>query len=304
MKLACVDIGSNAIRLQLVSVIQEDHLVSFKKLQYIRFPLRLGKDAFSLGKIGDQTIERFAKLMRTFKLLIDLYEVDGYIARATSAMREASNGQAIMQQVALLYNLNISIISGEEEAMLLSNAIVPYLEENKNYVHIDVGGGSTEINLYANRERTWSNSYKIGTVRKLPQKVKQQVFKEVAQWVKSKKPNPKTPFIAVGTGGNINKLFKVSNRRGKNSMSLTELQAIRAYLNEYTIEQRIRLLKMNNDRADVIIPASEIYIQVMKNIGADEILVPQVGLKDGLLLTLYEKMVNGTVKDFQFLDSF
>lgn len=303
MKLACIDIGSNAIRLQVVRVIQEEHLISFKKLEYIRFPLRLGKDAFGKGIFSEPTIERFNKLMRTFKLLIDLYEVDGYIGSATSAMREAENGAYVLHQVATFYDLKISIISGEEEAETLSKAIIPYLQERKNYIHIDVGGGSTELNIYRNRERAWSNSFKIGTVRKLSAKKKKEIFKEIGQWVKDKKTNGKTPLIGVGTGGNINKLFKLSNRTYRNSVSLTELQALRAYLAEYSFEQRVNLLKMNQDRADVIIPAAEIYIEIMKNIGADEIMAPNVGLKDGLLFKLYESKVEGTIEDFQFIES-
>lgn len=303
MKLACIDVGSNAIRLQVVRVIEEEEMISFQKLQYIRFPLRLGKDAFSAGQLTGETIDRFNKLMRTFKLLIELYEVDGYIGVATSAMREAENGWSVVQQVATYYDLKIAIISGDEEAEILSNAIVPYLQSDKNYVHIDVGGGSTELNIYHNRERTISHSFNMGTVRKLSPADKKATFKEMARWVKENRPNKRTT-IGIGTGGNINQLFKIANRTTNISMTLTELLGIRAYLNEYTYDQRVQLLKLNEDRADVIIPAAEIYIQVLKSIGSDEIMVPRVGLKDGLLYTLYKTKVEGRTRAFQFLDAF
>jgi len=205
MILAAIDIGSNAIRLQVVRVIRENDLVSFKKLEYLRFPLRLGKDAFKNGKIEKATQVKFEKLMRTFRLLIELYETDAYMAVATSAMREAENGKELVNLFATYYNLKVDIISGKEES----------------------------------------------------------TFNQT--------------ITAIGTGGNINKLLKLSRQKYNKGMSLTELKALKAYVNEFDYDKRVNQLKMNPDRADVIVPAAEIYIEAMKLSGADQILVPGVG---------------------------
>lgn len=303
MKLAAIDIGSNAIRLQVIRIIKEGERISFKNQEYIRFPLRLGRDVFSTGRISDGTIVSFEKLMRTFKLLLELYDVDGYIARATSAMREAKNGKDIIQRIATYYDLKIGIISGKEEAEYLSKAIVPYLND-KTYIHIDVGGGSTEINIYDGKNRVTSKSFKMGSVRQLEGHNRKAAFKSIANWRDKVAEAMKPPVVAVGTGGNINKLFNLSNQKYRNSISLAELQALRAYVGEFTYEQRMNILKMNPDRADVIIPASEIYAEVMRLFGSDYIMVPGVGLKDGLLYALYEDVAQERIEDIQFLGQF
>lgn len=300
MKLAAIDIGSNAIRLQIIRIIQEKEGVSFKKLEFIRFPLRLGKDAFSQAMIQPDTLVKFEKLMRTFKLMMELYEVDHYIATATSAMREAKNGKAIAQTIAKYFDLRIDIIAGDVEAEILSKGIIPYLDD-RNYVHVDVGGGSTELNIYTQKTRRFSKSFKIGSVRELTQRKRANVFKEMEKWVSEHLSDVKQPIIGVGTGGNINKLFKLSNQQYNRSISLTELQALRAYVSEFSLEDRINILKMNPDRADVIIPASEIYINVLKIVGADQILVPGTGLKDGLIYHLYEQKVKQDLKEVNFV---
>lgn len=303
MKLAAIDIGSNAIRLQIIRVIKENDLVSFKKLEFLRFPLRLGKDVFKEGAIGEATNDKFEKLMRTFKLLIDLYEVDAYSAVATSAMREAKNGKKIVAKVATYFDLKIDIISGKAEAEMLSKAIVPYLDD-KNYIHIDVGGGSTELNLYKGKIKINSQSFKIGSVRNLNVTKRKELFKSMGNWLKQKKNKIGSPIIAIGTGGNINKLFKLSRQKYNGSISFTELNALRVYVNEFDYEKRINILKMNPDRADVIVPAAEIYSEVMNMAGADSIIVPGVGLKDGLLYTLFEKTSKESINNIQFLEQF
>ncbi len=306
MKLAAIDIGSNAIRLQVIRVIQDDQgNISFKKLEFIRFPLRLGKDVFANGYISPESEEKFDKLMRTFCLLIELYEVDGYIARATSAMREAKNGKAIAERMAEHYKLEIKIISGKEEAAFLNKAILPYLGDGA-YLHIDVGGGSTELNLYFNKTVIGNQSFKIGSVRELTERRRRNVFKKIQEWKAAVGVDIRGAVTAVGTGGNINKLYKLSNQKqkGRSGISLAELQALRAYVAEFSYEQRMSILKMNPDRADVVVPASEIYVEVMRAFGADHILVPGVGLKDGLLYSLYADLIGGEVGDIQFLDQF
>jgi len=303
MKLAAIDIGSNAIRLQIIRVIRENKLVSFKKLEYLRFPLRLGHDVFKNGAIGEVAEDKFEKLMKTFKLLIDLYEVDAYFAVATSAMREAKNGKKIIQNIATYFDLKINLISGKEEAEMLSKAIIPYLNE-KNYIHIDVGGGSTELNLYKGKKKINSHSFKIGSVRQLKIAERKAIFKSMADWLKIKKNQIGSPIIALGTGGNINKLFKLSHQKYNRSISYTELNALKLYVNAFDYDKRVNQLKLNPDRADVIIPAAEIYLEVMRLTGADQIMVPGVGLKDGTLYALLEKTTGEQLGDIQFLDMF
>jgi exopolyphosphatase/guanosine-5'-triphosphate,3'-diphosphate pyrophosphatase len=303
MKLAAIDIGSNAIRLQVVKVFEDEDQVSFKKLEYLRFPLRLGKDVFKTGKITTPTIRKFVKLMNAFKLLIDLYEIEGYSAVATSAMREASNGNDIKTIVAERLGLNIDIISGEDEARILNKAIIPYLSDDC-HIHIDVGGGSTELNLFLNKKLVDSASFRAGSVRKLTSADSTKTFKEIQAWIKKVKPEKTKNIEAIGTGGNINKLFKLATRTKNNAISLVELKGIRAYVKTFSFQQRTNILKMNPDRADVIIPASQIYIKVMQFMGSNQILVPRVGLKDGLIYELYELVSGKSLAQIEFLQEF
>lgn len=289
MKLAAIDIGSNAIRLQIVKVYNEKSLVSFKRLQFLRFPLRLGHDVFVSGKISNATQEKFLKLMSTFKNLIDLYEVENYTAVATSAMREAKNGKSIKDQILKDVGLRLEIISGKKEAKILYKAIIPFLK-NRPYIHVDVGGGSTELNIFLKKSLLKSKSFKIGSVRKLHKEERIEIFKEMKNWISSIDSFDRKNITSIGTGGNINKLFKIANKEKGNTLPYTELKALRAYVNEYSLKERISQLKMNPDRADVIIPASEIYIKVMSFVNSDRIMVPQVGLKDGLIYELYENL--------------
>ena len=304
MKLAAIDIGSNAIRLQIVKVFEENDLVSFKKIEFLRFPLRLGQDVFKKGKISLGIIERYIKLMRTFKLLVELYEVEAYYAVATSAMREASNGVEVRNLLSSTTGLDIHIISGEEEARILNKAIIPFLNKGKA-VHIDVGGGSTEVNFFDGKKLLDSRSFKMGSVRKLLRKDREKYFSEISQWIRKTKFAKSKNVIGIGTGGNINKLFKLSRKAiSGNSISLVELKAIRAYVKEFSYDERVAILKMNHDRADVIIPASEIYIKVLESVGADEIMVPKVGLKDGIIYELYERTTQKDIDKIEYLQEF
>ncbi|MDF9794827.1 exopolyphosphatase/guanosine-5'-triphosphate,3'-diphosphate pyrophosphatase [Catalinimonas alkaloidigena] len=295
-KLAAIDIGSNAIRLQVSSVISYEEKTTFKKLEYVRFPLRLGQDVFGDNedepshRIGATSSAKFLKLMKAFKLLIDLYEVDDYMGCATSAMREAENGHQLIAQVRDEYGLELEIIDGDAEAEILNNALKSFLEENKTYLHIDVGGGSTELNLYVNKEKVVAHSFPIGSVRKLnTRKSLEQVWNEMGQWVKENvKKNYGTP-IAIGTGGNINKIFDLSGTKNGKILTLNKLISTRDFLASHTLEERINKLQLNPDRADVIIPASNIYISAMQWARTSKILVPKLGLKDGVMQMLYEK---------------
>ena len=303
MKLASIDIGTNAIRLQIVKVFEEDKLVSFKKLEFLRFPLRLGHDVFKKKKISPQTQEKFANLMQTFKLLMDLYEVNNYYAVATSAMREAENGKEVQKHIKNEIGLDINIITGKKEAQILNKAIIPNLKD-KYYIHIDVGGGSTELNLFHGKALKKSQSFKIGSVRKLSASARKDTLESMKKWCRNAFPKKTKNIVGIGTGGNINKLFKIANKSNTNIISLAELKALRAYVKAYSFEDRLKILKMNPDRADVIIPASEIYISVLENVGCDQIMVPKVGLKDGLIYDLYEQTTNNKIEELAFIEQF
>jgi exopolyphosphatase/guanosine-5'-triphosphate,3'-diphosphate pyrophosphatase len=304
MKLAAIDIGSNAIRLQIVKVFEENDLVSFKKLEFLRFPLRLGHDVFKKGQVSLPVIDKFTRLMRTFKLLIDLYEVEAYSAVATSAMREAANGQELQAYIQNQVGLEIDIISGEAEARILHKAIVPYLQADRHYLHIDVGGGSTELNLFVGKEPQNSHSFRMGSVRKLSSSERNDLFKQMKKWIADSALPASSIPIGIGTGGNINKLYKLSNKNRNQSISVAELKGLRAYVKAFSNQERMSLLKMNPDRADVIVPASEIYLRALQYAGCDEILVPKVGLKDGLVYELFERVVGKNLAQIEFLQEF
>ena len=288
MKLAAIDIGSNAVRLQITKIIEYEKIITFKKLEYVRFPLRLGHDVFATNRISEYNKERFYKLMTAYKNLIDLYEVDAYFGCATSAMRESENGQQIVDQAKEGLDLDIKIISGEEEAEMINKVILSSLD-NRNYIHIDVGGGSTELNIYKNHKKIVSKSFPIGTVRKLEQGGNQEKWEEMNEWVKDHTVLKDEKITAVGTGGNINKLFELSNSETKSrKMSMDILLRTQDVLKNLSFDDMLNKLQLNPDRADVIIPASEIYLTVMNSAKAKNILVPDVGLKDGINYHIYQ----------------
>ncbi len=288
MKIAAIDIGSNAARLQISSVLHDGGYTSFKKVEYVRFPLRLGHDVFNFGSITPEGEARTLKLMQCYKLLMELHEVEGYMACATSAMRESSNGEEIVERIAHSTGIKIHIIDGAREAQLINNVVVQALEDGQ-YLHIDVGGGSTELNIYFNRQKIASKSFKIGSVRLLEGKESKGAWAKIEQWIEDNVDSLE-PIVAVGTGGNISKLFNLVSKTAENATSLAELQRMRNYIASFSQEERVNKLRLNADRADVIIPASDIYISVMKWAGADKILVPDLGLKDGIIQLVYEKL--------------
>lgn len=291
MKLAAVDIGSNAIRFQVSTVLVNNETQPvFKKLEYIRFPLRLGHDVFSTNQISDKSIEKFKKLMKTYKLLIELYEVSDYMFCATSAMRESDNGYELARQVQEELGVTIHIIDGNREAELINRAISSYLTD-KTYLHIDVGGGSTELNLYVGGKKIKTRSFKIGSVRVLEHHDSPLMWEDMEHWIKENVKKAYGKVTSVGTGGNISKLFELARTKPGKTMSLKKVKEIRDMVAGYSIEERIFKLQMNPDRADVIIPASSIYLQVMEWAHSSSILVPEVGLKDGIMLHLYEQSI-------------
>ena len=291
MKLAAVDIGSNAIRFQVTHVLNYNGVLTFKKLEYVRFPLRLGQDVFNQNAISPEKEAKFIKLMQTFKNLFDLYEVDDYAICATSAMREAKNGKEIAQKVKEQVGIEINIIDGEKEAELTNSVIFNELDD-KSYVHIDVGGGSTELNIFINKVKTATNSFKIGSVRRLNGLDSPEEWEYMRQWVEQNIKRSFTPIIAIGTGGNIGKIYELANlaKGAKRPLiSLSKIEEVQKTVAKYSYEERVNVLMLNPDRADVILPAADIYTTVMKWARSKKMLVPEVGLKDGIMLMLYEK---------------
>ncbi|MEQ8927332.1 MAG: phosphatase [Fulvivirga sp.] len=299
MKLAAIDIGSNAIRLQVTTTIRTKGQLNFKKLEYVRFPLRLGQDVFNTGSISPEKKAKFKKLMKAFKLLIDLYEVDDYMACATSAMRESKNGADIVKEVEEECKLKIRVIDGANEALLINNAISSFLDKRKNYLHIDVGGGSTELTIIKGGIKVISRSFKVGSVRRLEHHDSPIIWKNMKKWVIDQCAKYDSPITAVGTGGNINKLFELAMKQPGEKLGITKLKEVQKFVRNTSIEDRINELQLNPDRADVIVPASEIYIAVMEWAKAKNIIVPEVGLKDGIMQHLYIK--NTSQEKIKFL---
>jgi len=288
LKLAAIDIGSNAIRFQISTVLDRGPKILFKKLEYIRFPLRLGHDVFSTGKISKESIAKFMKLMSAYKTMLELYEADDYLFCATSAMRESENGKKLIERVYNELGLTINVISGKEEADLINRAIASYLTDH-TYLHIDVGGGSTELNLYVHGKKVKTRSFKVGSVRMLEHTDLPIMWTDMEKWIKTNVKKNYGRLIAVGTGGNISKIFELAGKKPGKTISLKMVKDVRDRVAALTMDQRIYELQMNPDRADVIIPASSIYIKVMEWAHAQSIMVPDVGLKDGMLLYLLEK---------------
>lgn len=288
MKLAAVDIGSNAIRFQVSTVLDNGTAILFKKLEYVRFPLRLGHDVFTTGRISAHSQVKFRKLMKAYKLLLELYEVHDYMFCATSAMREAENGQALANDVLEELGIPIHIIDGNREADLINRAIHSFLTD-KTYLHIDVGGGSTELNLYTGGKKIKTQSFKIGSVRVLEHHDSPVMWEAMEKWIRDHVKKEYGKVIAVGTGGNISKIFELARVRPGKTISLNRIRDIRKMIESHSLDERIFKLQMNPDRADVIVPAADIYIKVMQWAHASSILVPDVGLKDGMMLLMFEK---------------
>ena len=290
MKLAAIDIGSNAARMQISKVLENDGQISFKKVEYVRFALRLGHDVFNDGEISPESEVRIFKLLSAYKLLMDLHEVKDYLICATSAMREAGNSEAVITRIHKILEMKIHVIEGTKEAELINDVVVQALDD-ANYLHIDVGGGSTELNIYAQKKKIASRSFRIGSVRTLENKEKEGDWDRMKKWVASNIDVKNANITAVGTGGNINKLFNISpNHEGETSMTYDELKRLKEYVGSFTLDERINKLRLNADRADVILPAAQIYLSAMKWSGAKNIIVPDLGLKDGIIKMLYEKI--------------
>ncbi|MEX0882652.1 MAG: phosphatase [Cyclobacteriaceae bacterium] len=288
MKLAAVDIGSNAIRLQITNVTHYQGVFHFKKLEYLRFPLRLGKDVFQNQEISSENRRKFIELMRAFKILIDLYEVNDSMVCATSAMRESKNGREIVQHIFEELGLKIDVINGSQEAELINMALGKFID-HKTCLHIDVGGGSTEFNIYKKTIKIASSSFKLGSVRSLNEDISPSILEKMKKFLEDNLVKEKQ-VICLGTGGNINKVLELSKpHKNKRFLDLKKIREIHQLLENYDYDERIYILNLNPDRADVIIPATKIYILAMEAANSSRMLVPDVGLKDGMMNFLFEK---------------
>lgn len=289
MKFASIDIGSNAIRLLLTKVFENGSGPVFKKDSLVRMPIRLGKDVFTTKKVSREKIDNLVNTMIAFKYLIDAYKPIDYMACATSAMREAENGSEIVKLIKKKSGIEVEIIDGKREAEIIyENHIAERLNPKENYLYIDVGGGSTELTLISNTEIINSQSFDIGTVRILEDKVTKKHWQEMQRWLEQNTSSYKS-ISGIGSGGNINKMFKMALKGGDDPLTYKNIKNICKELKTYTYEQRITKLGLRPDRADVIIPAAKIYISVMKWAGIKKLYVPQIGLSDGIIHVLYEE---------------
>ena len=287
-KFAAIDIGSNAIRLLINNVIEEKGKKTlFTKSELVRVPVRLGEDSFTVGEISEDNAVRIIKSMKAFQLLMEVNRVEKYMACATSAMREANNGMEIIEKINRESGIKIELIDGKREAEIIASTDLKQLiQKDQSYLYIDVGGGSTEFTLFSEGAIKISKSFKLGTVRLLNNMVGEATWQKLENWIKQNLTNTHKISI-IGSGGNINKLHKMSGRKEGQHLSSVWLNAQYNFLNSLSYEDRISELGLNTDRADVIIPATRIFLMSAKWSGAKKIHVPKIGLSDGIIKTLY-----------------
>ena len=293
-KYAAIDIGSNAIRLLISNVIiDNDKEPQFKKSSLVRVPIRLGADAFVSGSISKENIGRMTDAMKAFNLLMKVHGVEKHKACATSAMREATNGQEVVQIILEKTGIEIDVIDGKKEAAIIfSTDLSELIESDQSYLYVDVGGGSTEFTIFSKGRIINSKSFKMGTVRLMNNSKSENkvIFKEVQHWIEENTKNIKKISL-IGSGGNINKIFKMSGRTIGKPISYIYLNAQYQFLKKMSYKDRISELSLNPDRADVIIPATKIYLSAMKWSGARKVFVPKIGLSEGIIKGLYYKKV-------------
>ena len=294
---AAIDIGSNAVRLLIKSIdreaVQEKKI---KKVMMLRVPLRLGFDVFSIGELSEKKADKLRRLMKAFRQLMKIYDVDDYRACATSAMRDARNGRTIIKKIEKDTGIRIEIIDGQEEARMIYNNHIECMEDRLgNYMYVDVGGGSTEINLLTNGELVWSVSYNIGTVRMLSNAVKEGTWQQMEEEL-MKVTEGVAAINIIGSGGNINKLFRLADKKDKKLQRLpvSSLQTVYDVLKPLTPEERVEAFSLKQDRADVI--AAEIFLKIAEVVHAEYIYVPVIGLSDGIIDNLYAKSLEKEMK--------
>ena len=287
-KYAAIDIGSNAIRVLISNVIETKEGVHFQKNALVRAPIRLGEDSFTLGEISKKSLKRMVNAMKAFKLLMKVHGVSHYQAYATSALREANNSGDVVEQVKKKAGIKIEIIDGRKEAEIISNSkISDFLNTQKTFLFVDVGGGRTEFTFINEGKRVCSKSFKIGTVRLINNLVDDRVWEAIRNWI-IKNAKPYSKITLMGSGGNINKLFKLSNIKEGKPLSMIKLNQIFLELESLSYEERIVKFELNPDRADVIIPAARIYLKALEWSGGQKIYVPKFGLSDGMIKYMHK----------------
>lgn len=292
-KYGAIDIGSNAIRLLIITIIeQEGRETKFKKTSLIRVPIRLGADVFTIGSISEENYKRMVDSLNAFQLLMKAHNVVKYRACATSAMREAKNGKEVSVKLLKETGINVEIIDGNDEAKIIASTdLKTYLVHDKTFLYVDVGGGSTELTIFSEGKTVVSKSFKNGTVRLINNLVEESMWDDMKQWIE-KHTKDYNHITLLGTGGNINSTYKFSATKLGTPLSYVYLKEYFSKVNSLSYEDRISLLDMNPDRADVIIPALKIYISAMKWSGAEEVYVPKIGLSDGIIRSLYNEKLN------------
>jgi exopolyphosphatase/guanosine-5'-triphosphate,3'-diphosphate pyrophosphatase len=287
LKFAAIDIGSNAIRLLIEEVHMDEGKYHIEKVSLTRVPVRLGEDVFKNGKISNEKIRQLVKTMRAFWYLMDVHQIEIFRACATSAMREAKNRKDVIDRVEKEANIRIEILSGDQEAgLIFKNYFAQNLNQAANYLYIDVGGGSTELTLIKKGKRIKGQSFNIGTVRMLSDAVEKSSWEKARKWIQSALEK-EDKITAIGTGGNINTIFKIQGKKPAELLAFKDLQEQYEMLTSFTVEQRITRLRLRPDRADVIVPACEIYLRLMQYARIKDMLVPKIGLADGIILEIF-----------------
>ena len=289
-KFAAIDIGSNAVRILIANVIEIENKVFFQKNSLIRSPVRLGEDSFTLGEISDKSIKRVIKTLKAFKLLMEVHDVSHYKAFATSALREANNSLHVVKMIKKKTRIKVEIIDGRKEAEIISySKISDFINTQKTFLFVDVGGGSTEFTFINEGKNIISKSFKIGTVREINNLVDDRAWIAIKNWIK-KNSKKYDKITLMGSGGNINKLFKLSNTKEGKPLSKIKLNQLYKDLLSLSYEERIISYGLNTDRADVIVPAAKIYLKALEWSGGQKIYVPRFGLSDGMIKYIYNKL--------------
>ena len=289
MKLAAIDIGTNAVRLLVGEVVTNRTSVYIQKYCYTRIPLRLGEEVFENGLISEQKLEDFLKVMQSFKLISDVFKVRQTRVCATSAMREAKNADKVRAAIEIYADLSVEVISGKEEAQLIFSSFPLLLSENQSpYIVIDVGGGSTEVSVFENGERIAAKSFEVGTLRMIKDKTSKTVWKKISDWL-AEKVDSTVKHEVFATGGNINKAHKILGARHMEPIKVSKIKKLRSDLNKATIQERIVDYQLKPDRADLIVPALDIYLFILKQMKSKQVIVPKIGLADGMIYDMHFK---------------
>lgn len=290
MKFGAIDIGTNAARLLIGEVIKDDGKKFINKVSYTRIPLRLGESVFKDGTINSKKAEQFVKTMKAFQLIAELFEVKELRACATSAMRDASNNSVVKEQILNATGIEVETISGDEEARLISGTFkLMKLEKTNPYIVVDVGGGSTEISVFINGKKERAQSFEIGTIRVLFGKTNATIWDEIYQWLEKNVANINGEITFYATGGNINKAHKIIGAYNNEPISYKKFKKLKDNLAELSVHQRMEQYQLKSDRADVLVPALEIYCNIMKKLDCAKIHVPKIGLSDGIVYDLHKK---------------